>query len=313
MPPVTGIHHVTAICGDVQANLDFYTGVLGLRLVKVAVNFDDPTTYHTYFGDGLGRPGTLITFFPYPDSYKGRAGSGSVVATAYAVPPGSLRWWMDRLAERAIDFEGPRKRGDEEFVTLQDPDGIVIEIVASPTHPSPEPWAQMPVPSEHAIGCIHGVTLCEEASEFTIDFLVDALGFREIEAFCEDRRRFEAGVGGSGTLVDVVCRPDAPHGRGGQGSVHHVAFRTPHEESQAHILADIRARGINVSPVMNRNYFKSIYFREPGGVLFEVATDGPGMTFDETPETLGSSLRLPEQYEPMREKIEAILPPLRRP
>ena len=255
----------------------------------------------------------MITFFPYPDSYKGRAGSGSVVATAYAVPPGSLRWWMDRLAERAIDFEGPRKRGDEEFVTLQDPDGIVIEIVASPTHPSPEPWAQMPVPSEHAIGCIHGVTLCEEASEFTIDFLVDALGFREIEAFGEDRRRFEAGVGGSGTLVDVVCRPDAPHGRGGQGSVHHVAFRTPHEESQAHILADIRARGINVSPVMNRNYFKSIYFREPGGVLFEVATDGPGMTFDETPETLGSSLRLPEQYEPMREKIEAILPPLRRP
>lgn len=313
MPPVTGIHHVTAICGDVQSNLDFYTGVLGLRLVKVAVNFDDPTTYHTYFGDGLGRPGTLITFFPYPDSYKGRPGAGSVVATGYAVPEGSLSWWIDRLAALAVDFDGPQKRGDEEFLALRDPDGIVVEIVASRSWSNPEPWERMPVPGEHAIGCIHGVTLCEEASEFTVDFLVDALGFREVEGFDAEVRRFESGVGGSGTIVDVVCRPDAPHARGGQGSVHHVAFRTPREESQAHIHAEIRARGINISPVMDRNYFKSIYFREPGGVLFEVATDGPGMTIDESPEALGSSLRLPPQYEPMREKLEALLPPLRRP
>lgn len=312
MPSVTGLHHVTGICGDAQANLDFYTGVLGLRLIKLTVNFDDPGTYHLYYGDGLGRPGTVMTFFPYPDSYQGRVGSGSVASTSFAIPEASFDWWIDRLAKLAVPFELPEDRFGEKVIGLADPDGLPIELIASNSAPKPHPWANMPIPIERAIGTIHSVTLCEEASEQTNAFLTESLGFRAT-ANEGARFRFEAGTGGAGTIVDVLCQPDAPHGRGGQGSIHHIAFRIPDDTQQVTIRKSLIAEGRNLSPVMDRQYFHSIYFREPGGVLFEIATDGPGFTWDEPEESLGTSLKLPPHVEAMRDRVERLLPPLRLP
>ncbi|MBX7131669.1 MAG: ring-cleaving dioxygenase [Fimbriimonadaceae bacterium] len=312
MPSVTGLHHVTGICGDAQANLDFYTGVLGLRLIKLTVNFDDPGTYHLYYGDGLGRPGTVMTFFPYPDSYQGRVGSGSVASTSFAIPAASFDWWVDRLAILAVPFDLQEDRFGEKVIGLADPDGLPIELIASNSTPEPHPWANMPIPVEQAIGTIHSVTLCEEASEQTNAFLTESLGFRATTN--EGARfRFEAGTGGAGTIVDVLCQPDAPHGRGGQGSIHHIAFRIPDDTQQVTIRKSLIADGRNLSPVMDRQYFHSIYFREPGGVLFEIATDGPGFTWDEPEESLGTSLKLPPHVEAMRERVERLLPPLRLP
>ena len=312
MPSVNGLHHVTGICADAQRNLDFYTRVLGLRLIKLTVNFDDPGTYHLYYGDGLGRPGSVMTFFPYPDSYEGRVGTGSVAATAFAIPSGSFEWWQDRLAAHAVAFEVQEDRFGENVIGLSDPDGLPIELIASATTPSPHPWANMPVPPEHAIGVIHSVTLCEEASEQTNDFLVEALGFKATGS-ADNRFRFEAGTHGAGTIVDVLCQPDAPHGRGGKGSIHHIAFRIPGDEQQVKIRENLIALGRNLSPVMDRQYFHSIYFREPGGVLFEIATEGPGFTWDETEENLGTSLKLPPQVENIRDRIERLVTPLRLP
>lgn len=303
-----GIHHVTAIARDPQANVDFYTQVLGLRLVKKTVNYDDPGTYHLYYGDGQGRPGTIITFFPWPMARRGSRGAGQATVTSFSVPDGSLGWWTERLSALQVPFEAPRSRFEEEVLTLLDPDGLQLELVAR-ADDLREPWTGGPVPADKAVRGFDGVTLTEWNPEVTAGLLTGFLGFRA-GGEAGDRLRFEVGAGGPGTRVDVLAQPDAPRGHVAAGTVHHIAFRTPDDEQQRAWHAALEELGAHVSPIMDRQYFHSIYFREPGGVLFEIATDPPGFTADETVAELGSGLRLPRWLEADRERIEEALPPV---
>ena len=311
---VPGVHHVSAICSDPQRNLDFYAGLLGLRLVKKTVNYDDPTTYHLYYGDGVGTPGTLITFFAWisvpPLAFaNGRQGSGQIVATSLSIPSGSLDWWVERLAAKAVDFGGPHARFDERVLTLEDPDGLPVELVAhdAPAPPS-RPWPGSTVPVEHAVRGVRGAALCLEGYEGTAALLTGALGFTE-EGSEGNRFRFRAGP----TALDLLCAPDSPPGRMGIGVVHHIAWRARDEAEEEAWRAVLAETGQNPTPILDRNYFRSVYFREPGGVLFELATDGPGFAIDEPADALGGALMLPPWLEPRRPRIEARLPELRAP
>lgn len=305
--PIPGIHHVTAIASDPQANFDFYARVLGLRLVKKTVNFDDPKTYHLYFGDAAGRPGTLMTFFPWPGAHRGVPGAGQASAAAFAVPRGALAYWAERLARHGTDVDAA-ERPDGEVLKLSDPDGLRLELVERDDLDHWQAWGEGPVPVERAIAGIDGVTLAEADPEATASFLTRRLGFRAIGP-AGGRLRFEAGDGGAGTRVDLVAA-GASRGRIAAGSVHHVAFRLTDDDAQSRWRQDLAAGGVMVTPVKDRCYFHSIYFREPGGVLFELATDPPGFGVDEAPEELGTGLRLPDFLEPARGGIERGLPPL---
>jgi glyoxalase family protein len=296
---ISGIHHVTAIASDPQANIDFYTRFLGLRLVKKTVNFDDPGSYHLYYGDYNGHPGTLITFFPWPGARRGRKGNGQVTVTSFAVPRNSLGAWVGKLSKADIDFDGPVTRFGEEVLRFSDPDGLQLELVASVDDQG------------DGIRSFHSATISEEGYEKTAQLLTQTLGFRLAQQE-GNRFRFVAGDGGPSKIVDVLCSPDAARGMVAAGTVHHIAWRTPDAEQQLRWRGVLVGRDYNVSPVMDRNYFESIYFREPGGVLFEIATDPPGFTVDEPLESLGQSLKLPPEYEPMRDRIESALPPIRQ-
>jgi glyoxalase family protein len=307
-----GIHHVTAIAGDPQRNVDFYLQVLGLRLVKRTVNFDVPNTYHLYYGDEVGHPGTILTFFPWPDAPRGRRGTGQATTTAFSIPEASLGYWEQRLKAHAIDIDEARIRLDEDVLSFEDPDGLLIELVAhTGTDPRP-PWERGPIPPEHTIRGLYAVTLTEHDAERTTELLTTMLGFRLVDE-AADRLRFDVADGGPGARVDVVCQPRAPRGLVSAGTVHHVAWRAPDASSQAAWRAQIADRGVQVTPIIDRNYFESIYFREPGGVLFEIATDPPGFTIDEPLLELGRTLALPPWLEPDREQIEQALPPLQLP
>ncbi|HEX3130159.1 MAG TPA: ring-cleaving dioxygenase [Thermoanaerobaculia bacterium] len=308
---IGGIHHVTAIARNPQMNVDFYAGVLGLRLVKKTVNFDDPGTYHFYYGDGQGHPGTIMTFFPWPMARLGSRGAGQATVTSFSVPEGSLGWWAERLDRMGVEHDDPRPRFDEEVLTVLDPDHLQIELVAQPGD-SRTPWDGGPVPTEHAIRGFEGVTLMEWNPEITSEVLTGLLGFRSVSQ-AGDRFRFEVGAGGPGTRVDVLAKPDAPRGHVSAGTVHHVAWRTPDDAQQRAWYEEIRNRGLHVSPILDRQYFHSIYFREPGGVLFEIATDPPGFTKDEPEATLGTDLKLPPWLEPDRKRIEEVLPKIEVP
>lgn len=315
-PRMPGIHHVTAICGDPQRNVDFYSGLLGLRLVKRTVNFDDPGTYHLYYGDGLGSPGTIMTVFawilPPTVSANGRSGIGQISATAFQVPEGSLHYWIDRLSAAAVDFEGPEERFGEQVIGLKDPDGLPLEIIARARGELRAPWQEGPVPTEHAIRGFAGSTFCLAGYERTAALLTDTMGFREVGRE-GSRFRFQVGEGGDASLIDLHCQPEGEAGRMGVGAVHHIAWRarTPEEQVEwRRVLAEV---GMDVTPVLDRDYFTSVYYREPGGILFEIATDPPGFTVDESPEELGTALQLPPWLEPRRERLEARLPPLRLP
>ncbi len=303
-----GIHHVTAVAGEPQRNVDFYREVLGLRMIKQTVNFDAPDTYHLYYGDEVGHPGTVLTFFPWPGSPSGRRGTGQATATAFTVPPGSIGWWRDRLAALGIGVTEPVTRFDEEVVAFEDPDGLLLELVAHKGAVA-EPPQDGPVPGEHAVRGFHAVTMTEEGFEATAHVLAGTLGFHVVGEEA-GRTRFAVGDGGAGQLVDVVPHPDAPRGLVAAGTVHHVAWRAPDEETQAAWREEIAEAGLDVTPVIDRKYFRSIYFREPGGVLFEIATDAPGFTVDEPAERLGETLQLPPWLEPRRAEIAASLPPL---
>jgi len=304
---ISGIHHVTAITSDGQKNIDFYSGLLGLRLVKVTVNFDDPQSYHLYYGDELGRPGTIMTFFVWPGAQRGRPGSGQVTAISFSVPPDALDYWRKRLETATL---APTRFG-EQGLQLTDPDGIQLEIVAGSKEDARTPWSGGSVPRQHAIRGFHGVSLSVEGYEHTADLLTQALGFK-FEG--EDGNRFRfVGDAPHAAVVDVLCVPDGIRGTLGAGIIHHVAFRAADEEAQRRWRQRLVDQRQNVTPVIDRSYFHSIYFREPGGVLFEIATDGPGFTVDESPELLGSALKLPAQYEMARSQIEATLPSLRLP
>ena len=307
---LTGIHHVTAIAGDPQENVDFYSGILALRFIKLTVNFDDPSAYHLYFGDEIGNPGTILTFFSWPGAQRGRRGSGQAVACSFSVPEGSLDYWMDRLAAHAVNFDAPRNRLAEEFIALKDPDGLQLELVAHAGADARSGWAQGSVPGAFTIRGVHGVTLNERYPERTARYLQDILKFRNAGE-SPDVFRMETGDGGAGTIVNIQKSSADPMGLVAVGSIHHVAWRTPDDQGQNSWRDDLLGCGINVTPIVDRQYFRSIYFREPGGVLFEIATDLPGFLVDETKEELGMQLRLPPWHEERRAIIERSLPPIR--
>jgi glyoxalase family protein len=310
--PILGLHHVTAIAGDPQTNVDFYVGVLGLRLVKKTVNFDDPTTYHLYYGDGVGSPGTVMTFFPWPDVSRGALGSGQTDTTVFAVPEHSLDFWRQRLEDslvRAHDIE----RFGVPGLAFADPDGLRLELAAS-ARPDDgrEPWNGSSVPAEHAIRGFDGVTLLHADGTATEGLLVGAMGFRKV-AVDGRRVRYESGDGGSGTYVELLHDPNAVPGRVAGGSVHHVAFRVADDDARAAWQNRLFGAGHPTTEVKDRMYFRSIYFKEPGGVLFEMATDNPGFATDESVEELGTRLRLPPWLESARDRIEQSLPSLEDP
>jgi glyoxalase family protein len=309
---IAGIHHVTAICSDPQENIDFFTSVLGLRMVKLTVNFDDPYSYHFYYGDQQGHPGTILTFFAWPGAPLGRSGHGQIVVTSFSVSEGSLGYWADRLKQANLQLEQPVSRFDEEALEFRGPDDIALEIVAHADAASVTPWDKGPVPAAHAIRGFHSATLSEQGYERTAALLTETLGFRQVRE-SGNRFRFRAGGEGPGAVVDVLCVPEGAAGRIAAGSVHHMAFRTPGDEEQRAWRKQIAALGYNVTPVIDRKYFHSIYFREPGGILFEIATDPPGFTVDEPLESLASKLALPAQYEPQREQIVRRLPVVHTP
>lgn len=304
-----GLHHVTAIAGDPQANADFYTQVLGLRLVKRTVNFDAPDTYHLYYGDGAGRPSTLLTFFPWRGVPAGRQGSGLTTATAFGVPPESLGWWQTRLDGLGVDHDAPRTRDGEEVFTLRDPDGLVIDLVAAPGDPRSGWDGAAGVPAEHAVRGLHAVTMSETLPEPTAALLIGLLGMTPVGED-GDRARFAMADGGTGAVLDVVA-DRRPRGLQAGGTVHHIAFRVPDRATQERWRAELVEAGAAVTEVLDRQYFTSIYFREPGGVLLELATDEPGFAIDEPLLELGRALKLPPWLEPSRAQIEASLPPLR--
>lgn len=304
---VKGIHHVTAIAGDSQTNIDFYTRLLGLKMVKQTVNFDDPHTYHFYYGDAIGNPGTILTFFPWGrNGFKGQRGNGQVATISFSILPSSFDFWIRRLQEAKVTLLNELKRFESEVVLFEDPDGIEIEIIADENE-SRQPWASKFVLQEHAIRGFHSITLNEANLKTTSHLLVNALGFNETKSR-ENRTRFIAEDGTPGKIIDVVEVPNSLYGRMGAGAVHHAAFRAEDETAQLNIRSQVLEKNIEVTEVINRKYFKSIYFREPGRVLFEVATDPPGFLVDEDENNLGKRLQLPPWYEEKRKAIESILP-----
>lgn len=312
MTEIPGIHHVTAIAGEPQANIDFYGGVLGLRLVKLTVNFDDPGTYHLYYGDGQGHPGTILTFFPWPGAMRGRIGTGQATVTAFAVPHGALDYWRERFREHHIEWKESRSIADERTLAFHDPDGLQLELVAAPGANPDRAWERGPVPVEFGIRGFHHVTLSEEGYERTAELLTETMGFR-LQHDQGNLFRYASPAAGTGSIVDVICAPAGRTGRVAVGTVHHVAWRTPDDAQQLLWRATLSKRHYNVTPVIDRKYFHSIYFREPGGVLFEIATDPPGFAIDEPAEELGSRLVLPGWLEPSRAELERILPKVNLP
>lgn len=312
MHSIQGLHHITAVAGDPQANVDFYHHVLGQRLVKTTVNFDDPGTYHLYYGDETGTPGTVLTFFPWRQMPAGVAGNGEAAVVAYAVPSPSLGWWHSRLAGFEIEVEVAVRFGAE-VLTLHDPDGMRLELVADDRPVRFEYWAEGPIPEVHALRGFHSVALWLAETETTAALLTGQMGYTR-RGQEDHRTRYESAAPVMGVAVDLVHRPGLPNGSFGAGSIHHIAFRVADDAEQLGYRSMLLRSGQAVTTVQDRQYFHSIYFRTQGGVLFELATDTPGFASDETVANLGSSLKLPAWLEPQRAAIERRLPPLiRRP
>ena len=303
-----GIHHVTAIAGSAMRNLDFYTRTLGLRLVKKTVNFDDPGTYHLYYGDEVGHPGTILTFFPWPHAVQGRVGIGETQETSFRMPEAAIGFWIHRFIERGIVQESTRKRFGETVLPFRDPDGMRLALVAVPGLQGEGAWSE-DVPAEHAIRGFHGISLLLAKAELTGAVLSEVLGFAE--AGREGSViRYKSGTARGG-IVDLHAAGDFLPGRLGAGSVHHVAFRATDDAMQSAMVAKLAAdHGITTTEQKDRHYFRSVYFREPGGVLFEIATDIPGFAVDEAPSDLGRALKLPPFLDARRDAIEARLPAL---
>lgn len=309
---IPGIHHVTALAGDPQQNVDFYVGLLGLRMVKRTVNFDDPETYHLYYGDEAGSPGSIMTFFPWPNAPRGRIGRGQATATAFSVRRQSLGFWLDRLTRRGVATNGLERRFSDEVISFSDSDGLALELVA-PSEPDPRPpWRAGPVPAEHAVRGIHGVTLSVANIEPTVSLLTETLGFRAAGE-AGNRFRFATGNSKLGSIVDLLRTPETPKGVESVGTVHHIAWRASSDAEQEWWRSRVADEGYDVTPIVDRRYFRSIYFREPGGVLFEIATDAPGFAVDESLDQLGARLLLPPWLEPRRAVLERSLPPISLP
>jgi glyoxalase family protein len=310
MPPaVHGLHHITASASDPRKNLAFYTHVLGLRLVKKSINQDTPGIYHLYYGDQVGSPGTVLTFFPWDGLPRGRPGIGQSFATGFSVPADALPYWQERLAKLNIATGQVEARFNEKVLTVFDPDELRLELIATPEADLRAPAPSSEVPAQFAIRGFHGATLALIDGQPTASVLTGPMGCRQI-AQAGYRTRYAAGAGGPGAYVDLLTDRALPRGYNGAGTIHHVAFRVPDDAAQIAARGALLEQGLHVSPVIDRAYFKSIYYREPGGVLFEIATDQPGFAIDEPVEQLGTRLSLPPHLEQVRAEIEAMLPPL---
>lgn len=322
MNTTTGLHHITCIAGSAQRNVDFYAGTLGLRLVKQTVNFDDPNSYHLYYGDESGAPGTLVTFFAWPlhiapastrtaksDSFR----TGEIAAITLSATPQSLDFWRERLNKRDIETQEETRFGDS-VLRFFDEDDTPLEIVFSVGETRAGfAFEGTTVPRDYSLRSLHSAVLCEEGFEQSAHLLTETMNFSYLGAENGRHRYSSAGAnGGAGTFAEIVCRPGAVSGRGGfaPGTIHHVAWRAQSDAAQVAWRSEIARHRFNVSPVMDRNYFRSIYFREPGGVLFEIATDAPGFAVDESAQTLGTTLQLPPQFEKFRAQLEQTLKPL---
>ncbi|GAA4802136.1 ring-cleaving dioxygenase [Olivibacter ginsenosidimutans] len=306
---IKGFHHITAIAGDAKKNYDFYTRILGLRLVKKTVNFDDPETYHFYYGDEVGTPGTILTFFPWDGISSGRRGSRQVTEIGYAVPAGSLDFWLDRLEKNNVTYNKPSEKFGEAYLTFLDPDGLKIELTVPKIADERKPWTTNELGEQQALRGFHHITITTNKMDTTVKVLTDILGYRLLQQEV-NRYRFITDTVAQANVVDVVEVPGEHVGHVAGGSVHHVAFRVENEEVLMHYREKIQEAGLHITEKINRNYFYSLYFREPGGVLFELATDNPGFSVDEPVDQLGTSLKLPAQYEAYREQLEKVLPAL---
>ena len=309
MEAIKGLHHVTAIARDPQRNVDFYRNVLGQRLVKRTVNFDAPDTYHFYFADEIGNPGSILTFFAWPNVRRGVRGNGETNAVAYNVPVGSLGFWQEHLERSGILPKPVEKRFGEDVLAFDDPDGMRVELVERNRLPRINFWQEGPVPQEYALHGFHSVTLWLEEIRATTELLKTQMGYRAAGQE-QNRYRFISEADGIGHIIDLVERPDKMRAGFGAGSIHHIAFRASGDNEQLEYQTIIREAGFNVTDVLDRSYFHSIYFRERGGVLFEIATDTPGFATDEPVNALGETLKLPEWHEPNRVEIENSLAPL---
>lgn len=305
-PHSSSLHHITAVASDPQRNLDFYQGVLGQRLVKRTVNFDDPATYHLYYGDAQGTPGTIITFFPWRGMRRGTVGAGESTCVGYAIPIDSISFWKRRLEALDTPFRETTRFG-EPVLHLQDPDGMALELIGvHPGAPDVAHWQDGPVPSTHGIRGFHSCVLCLNDTAATQSLLVDTLGY----VVSETDSQYTRLTAPNATHVILEYSPDMKQGAFGSGSIHHVAFRASNDDDQLRLQSQLNATGLGVTEVKDRQYFKSVYFREPGGVLFEIATDSPGFLIDESIDDLGKGLKLPPWIERRRAEIEARLPKL---
>jgi glyoxalase family protein len=309
---IAGFHHITAIVGHPQENIDFYTQILGLRLIKQTVNFDDPGTYHLYYGDETGTPGTIITFFPWPDAQKGRRGTGQVTAIAFALAADALDYWVERLKQHNVEITGPTTRFNERVISFLDPHGLALELVAHQDLSSGKGRTRGPIPEPYAIQGFSGTTMSEAQQKPTHTMLTEVLGFR-LHQQEGNRYRYTVGTGGPGSHIDILHLPNEPHGRIAVGTVHHIAWRTEDDAHQLAWRSYLLKHNSNVTPVLDRRYFHSIYFNEPGGILFEIATNPPGFTADESVTELGTHLKLPPWLETQRAEIEATLLPIHIP
>lgn len=311
MEPIKGLHHITAMAGDAQANVTFYQEVLGQRLVKTTVNFDDPGTYHLYYGDNTGSPGSIMTYFPWPHARRGSVGNGEAATVAYIIPEGSAGVWQERLRRLGVSTGEMQTRFDAAVLPLRDPEGMVIELVETERLPDFDHWNDGPVPEPMALRGFHGTTLWVSEVESTAAILTNQMGYKLIGSEGA-RTRYQAAGDAMGPVIDLLHRPGQQRGRFGAGSIHHIAFRVANDSEQQAYQLRLQEAGMPVTPVQDRQYFHSIYFRVPAGVLFEMATDPPGFLLDEEVSTLGQSLKLPPWLEGRRAEIEAHLPPLDR-
>ena len=303
-----GLHHITALSGDMRRTLDFYTRLLGLRLVKRTVNYDDPSSWHLYFGDALGSPGTLVTFFSWEDTRQGQPGTGEAVALSFSIPPGAAAFWAERLNDEGVTFALDHT-APTPVIALHDPDGIGLELVEDQDMGASHPPMLSDIAPEHAIMALMGATLLVDNIEATARLLIDVFGWRETgraELPGFERLRLESDL----SRIELLRGENIPPARRGIGSIHHIAFRAESDEAQAEMVVALRKMGFETTPMLDRTYFRSVYFREPSGVLFEIATDAPGFTVDENIETLGQKIILPEQFETRRKEILAKLPEL---
>ncbi|TKC09188.1 ring-cleaving dioxygenase [Pedobacter frigoris] len=304
---ISGIHHITAIAGNAKRNYDFYTRILGLRLIKKTVNFDDPHTYHFYYGNENGTPGTILTFFPWEGITAGRRGTRQATEIGYSVPAGSLEFWQNRLEQNNVIYNKPAVKFGERYLTFLDPDGLKFELTEVTGTDERLQWTTEEIGKDNAVYGFHHITITTNKMDGTADILTNIFGY-QLNKSEVNRHRFITDAVDYAAIVDLVEAPGETAGHVAGGSVHHVAFRVKDEATLMYFRDKIVALGLNITEKIDRNYFYSLYFREPGGVLFEIATDTPGFTVDETLEELGTNLKLPVQYESRRNEIEGILP-----